>query len=192
MTEALPLICKIRPKGQFFPSPAQVQILHFPRVMSLSLAFSLTALIFYVPANMLPFMTIELYGNRQSSTIWQGIVTLIDSGSLTVGVVVFLASILIPLLKLLILFYLAASAGYGNHTDFKLKLLSFVEIIGRWSMLDIFLLAVLVSMLKLGRWTTVQPEPGSALFTLVVIFTMLASATFDQRTLQEDHNAKQA
>lgn len=158
----------------------------------MSLAFSLTALIFYVPANMLPFMTIELYGNRQSSTIWQGIVTLIDSGSITVAVVVFLASILIPLLKLLILFYLAASAGHNNNRVFKLKLLNFVETIGRWSMLDIFLLAVLVSMMKLGRWTTVQPEAGSALFTLVVIFTMLASASFDPRTLQEDHHAQQA
>lgn len=160
--------------------------------MTLSLAFSLTALIFYVPANMLPFMTIELYGNRQSSTIWQGIVTLVDSGSITVAVVVFLASILIPLLKLLILFYLAASTGHNNNRVFKLKLLSFVETIGRWSMLDIFLLAVLVSMMKLGRWTTVQPEAGSALFTLVVIFTMLASASFDPRTLQEDQHAQQA
>ena len=77
------------------------------------------------------------------------------------------------------------TAGTGVHRKFKLKLLSFVEVIGRWSMLDIFLLAVLVSLLKLGRWSSVQPETGSALFAAVVIFTMLASAVFDPSTLKE-------
>ena len=154
--------------------------------MTLSMAFSLTALILYLPANILPFMTIELYGNRQSTTIWQGIITLFDSGSITVAVVVLLASIVIPLVKLIILFYLALTASTGAHRNFKLKLLGFVEVIGRWSMLDIFLLAVLVSLLKLGRWSTVQPETGSALFAGVVIFTMLASAVFDPGSLKEN------
>lgn len=154
--------------------------------MTLSMAFSLTALIFYFPANILPFMTIELYGNRQSTTIWQGILTLLNGGSITVAAVVFLASIVIPFVKLTILFYLSFTAGSSTHRNFKLKLLHFVEIIGRWSMLDIFLLAVLVSLLKLGRLSTVQPEMGAALFAAVVVFTMLASANFDPHNLKEN------
>ena len=144
-----------------------------------TVAFSLTALIFYIPANFYPFMTVEFYGNRNSSTIWGGIVSLADAGSWFIAIVVFLASLLIPFLKLAILFYLAARAKTGKHRKFKVKLYEFVEVIGRWSMLDIYLLAVLVAMLKLGKFSTVEPEPGAMFFLFVVIFTMLASAKFD-------------
>lgn len=157
-----------------------------PKSAQLTLAFSLTALIFYVPANVFPFMTVELYGNRSSSTIWGGIVSLAESGSWFIAIVVFLASLLIPFLKLLILFYLSASAKNKTHPGFKTKLYHFVEAIGRWSMLDIFLLAVLVAMMKLGKFTTVEPEPGAGLFLMVVIFTMLASAYFDPQLLWEN------
>lgn len=143
-----------------------------------SLAFSLTALIFYIPANVMPFMTIELYGRRSSSTIWSGIVTLADDGAWFIAIVVFLASLFIPLLKLLILFYLSLTAQSESNHETKRKLYDFVEVIGRWSMLDIFLLAVLVSLVKLGSWAQVKPEPGAIMFALVVIFTMIASATF--------------
>ena len=76
-----------------------------PKSARLTLAFSLTALILYIPANIFPFMTIELYGNRNSSTIWGGIVSLAESGSLAIALIVFLASMLIPFVKLVILFY---------------------------------------------------------------------------------------
>lgn len=153
----------------------------------LSFVFSLTALIFYIPANIFPFMTIELYGNRNSSTIWSGITSLMEQRSYAIALVVFLASILIPILKLVILFYLAATGGNGKLPRFKMHLYQFIEAIGRWSMLDIFLLAVLVAMVKLGSWTTVEPGLGAAMFLLVVIFTMMASAYFDPRILWEKH-----
>ena len=153
------------------------------RSARLCLVFSLTALIFYVPANLFPFMTIELYGNRSSSTIWGGTVALAQAGSWGIAIIVFLASILIPLLKLLILFYLSLSAATGERPRFKTQLYRFVEAIGRWSMLDIFLLAVLVAIVKLSHWTKVQPEKGAAMFALVVVFTMMASAYFDPRVL---------
>lgn len=156
----------------------------------LTLAFSLTALIFYIPANIFPFMTVELYGNKSSSTIWSGIVSLVQDGSWPIALVVFLASMLVPFLKLLILFYLSLSAKNHVHSKFKTRLYFIVEAVGRWSMLDIFLLAVLVAVMKLGRWTTVQPEIGSLLFLFVVIFTMLASAKFDPKLLWKDENEK--
>lgn len=156
--------------------------------MTISLA--LTALIFYVPANLFPFMTIELYGRRNSSTIWGGIVSLVEAGSLFIAIIIFLASLVIPLMKLVILFYLAVGTRNLKRARFKTSLYRFVEAIGRWSMLDIFLLAVLVAMMKLGNWTTVTPEPGALMFALVVIFTMLASAYFDPRFILRNYNAQ--
>ncbi|MBC7371713.1 MAG: paraquat-inducible protein A [Bdellovibrionaceae bacterium] len=155
-----------------------------------SLAFSLTALVFYIPANIYPFMTIELYGNRHSSTIWGGIVELNNAGSWPIALIVLLASLIIPFFKLIILFYLALTANNHQHSRFKTRLYTIVEAIGRWSMLDIFLLAVLVAIMKLGPWTHVEPGLGSLLFAMVVIFTMLASAYFDPQLLWERENGK--
>lgn len=155
------------------------------RSPQLSLIFALTAMILYVPANIFPFMTIEMYGNRNSSTIWSGTTSLLEQRSYAVAVVVFLASILIPILKLLILFYLSFTGGNGQHARFKMNLYHFVEAIGRWSMLDIFLLAILVALVKLGHWAHVEPNIGSALFAMVVVFTTMASAYFDPRILWE-------
>ncbi len=159
-----------------------------PKSIEMSLAFSITALVLYIPANIYPFMTIELYGNRNSSTIWSGIVSLFESGAWAVAAVVFLASLFIPLLKLVILFYLALTARTKKHPHFKNKLYKMVEAIGRWSMLDIFLLAVLVAIVKLAPWAHVQPEFGSLMFLFVVIFTMLASAYFDPQLLWEEED----
>lgn len=155
-----------------------------------TLAYSLTALIFFIPSNLYPFMTVELYGNRNSSTVWQGVQTLIEDGSWPIALIVFLASIVIPLLKLLALFYLSLTAHNGANIQFKKRVYDTIEAIGRWSMLDIFLLAVLVAIMKLGRWTTVEPESGSYLFALVVIFTMLASASFDPQFLWKNQYDK--
>lgn len=135
-------------------------------------------------------MTIEMYGVRNTSTVWSGIVAIADSGSWAIAIIIFLASILIPLLKLLILFYLAFTAHSGARSEFKLKLYKFVEAIGRWSMLDIFLLAVLVAILKLGPMAHVEPGLGSFMFLLVVIFTMFASAVFDPKILKENSDEK--
>lgn len=159
-----------------------------PKSIELTLAFSLTALVLYIPANIYPFMTIEMYGNRNSSTIWSGTVSLFESGAWAVAFVVFMASLFIPLLKLAILFYLALTAHTKKHPQFKNKLYKMVEAIGRWSMLDIFLLAVLVAVVKLAPLAHVQPEFGSLMFLLVVIFTMLASAYFDPKLLWEEEN----
>lgn len=151
----------------------------------MTLIFSLTALILYVPANIFPFMTIEIYGSRNSSTIWSGVVTLFEDGSWGIAFIVFLASIVFPLIKILSLFVLSIAAHRKKNAVFHTKLFHFVEAIGRWSMLDVFLLAVLVAIMKLKPWTTVEPEVGALMFGFVVIFTMLASAKFDPQLLWE-------
>lgn len=154
-------------------------------------AFSLTAMIFYIPANLFPFMTMDLYGSRNSATIWGGIIQLAEADSWFIAGVVFLASMVIPLLKLLGLFYLSFRIEKHDKPLLKTRIYRVVEGIGRWSMLDIFLLAVLVAIMKLGPWTSVEPEVGSLMFALVVIFTMFASACFDTRLLWEKDNARQ-
>ncbi|WP_413560253.1 paraquat-inducible protein A [Bdellovibrio sp. HCB209] len=156
-----------------------------------SFAYALTALVLYLPANIFPFMTLEVYGNKTTATIWEGIVTLSRAGSWGIALIVFLASILIPFLKLIILFYLSLTAHNTSHRRFKTRLYEIVEVIGRWSMLDIFLLAVLVSIMKLGPWAHAEPGMGSWIFALVVIFTMLSSAYFDPSKIWEKSNDKE-
>lgn len=159
-----------------------------PKSLTKTLAFTLTAIVFYIPALMFPFMMMEVNGNRTSSTIWQGVVSLNETGAWFIAIVVFLASIFIPLLKLLILLYLCFTAQNGQNLRLKSGLYRFIEHIGRWSMLDIFLLAVMVAIMKIAPWTYVEPSIGSLMFCLVVVFTMFASASFDPRLLwKESH-----
>jgi paraquat-inducible protein A len=153
-----------------------------------SLVFALTATILYIPANIFPFMTLEVYGNKNTSTIWEGIVTLSETGSWGIAVIIFLASIVIPLAKLLILFYLGLTANRSTQKKFKTRLYNTVEAIGRWSMLDIYLMAVLVAIMKMGPWAHAEPELGSWMFALVVIFTMISSACFDPSTIWNNSN----
>lgn len=131
-------------------------------------------------------MTMEVYGSRSSATIWSSVVSLAESGSWLIATIIFLASIVIPFIKLFVLFFLSLTARHPKNKLLKTQLYRAIEYIGRWSMLDIFLLAVLVAIMKLGPWTSVQPEIGSAMFALVVIFTMLASASFDPRLLWKE------
>lgn len=136
-------------------------------------------------------MTFEVYGRHTSTTILGGIITLFEDGDWAIATVIFLASFLIPLLKLLALCYLSLVAKADKYVKFNVSLYKTVEAIGRWSMLDIYLLAILVAIMKLGPWNRVVPEPGALLFLFVVIFTMLASAKFDARRLWEGEHGTQ-
>lgn len=133
-------------------------------------------------------MTMELYGSRNSATIWSGVVTLTENGSWLIAAVVFFASMVVPVIKLLALFFLCLYPSNRKYALVKTQMYLAVEAIGRWSMLDIYLLAVLVAIMKLGPWTRVEPEVGSWMFALVVIFTLLASASFDPRLLWKEKN----
>lgn len=158
---------------------------HRPRPsVQQTVAYSLAALCLMLPANLYPFMIFEIYGNREEATIWGGCVSLARSGSWGIAILVFVASLVTPLLKILGLLYLSLTARNGKRPLFKTKVYHIIEIVGRWSMLDIFLLAVLVAIFKLGS-TQVEPGLGAPLFAAVVVFTMLASSAFDPRLLWE-------
>jgi paraquat-inducible protein A len=148
-------------------------------------AFSLAALILYVPANIYPILRMESYGVYSENTVWAGCVRLFEDGQWFVAGIVFCASILVPLMKLLGLFFLvsttrARSVWLQRERTWIHKA---IEIIGPWAMLDVFLLAVLVALVKLKQIATVLPGPGLLAFTAVVVLTILASSSFDPKLI---------
>ena len=155
-------------------------------------ALSLAALIFYVPANIYPILRMEYYGAYSESTVWDGCVKLFQSGQWLVAGIVFCASILIPLFKLLGLFFLVSTAKLKStrRQQERTWIFKIIEVIGPWAMLDVFLLSVLVALVKLKQLATVLPGPGILAFTAVVVLTILASASFDPKSIwQEPHKA---
>jgi paraquat-inducible protein A len=148
-------------------------------------AFAVAALILYVPANVYPIMRMHFYGAYSESTVWDGVVSLAQHNQWFVAAIVFLASIAIPLVKLSVLLYLVISTALqrGRRLRDRTRIYRFVEVIGPWAMLDVFLLAVLVALVKLGTIATILPGPGLIAFACVVVLTMLASASFDPKLI---------
>jgi paraquat-inducible protein A len=153
--------------------------------LHLTAALTLAALVLYVPANLYPILRMYWSGAYSESTVWDGVVSLAHSNQWFVAVIVFLASIAIPLFKLASLFYLVISAQLRSRAlpGLRTRLWRFVDVVGPWAMLDVFLLAVLVALVKLRTLATVLPGPGLAAFCAVVVLTILASATFDPRLI---------
>lgn len=142
----------------------------------LSLSLAISALILFVPANLFPFMTIELYGQKNESTIWEGVVSLWGAGEYFVSVVVFLASLVIPFIKLILLVLVAARVMKNSKvSDSDIYVHRALEILGRWSMLDVFLVAILVAVLKLADLVNVQVGFGSFLFLAVVLLSLISA-----------------
>src|SRR3989440_4307644 len=149
----------------------------------ITLALTIAALVLYVPANIYPILRMNLYGTYSENTIWDGVVSLMQYNEYFVAAIVFLASIVVPMIKLLGLLFLVASVrwGRGRRLRARTQIYKFIEAIGPWAMLDVFLLAVLVALVKLGDLGRVIPGPGLLAFTCVVVLTMLASQSFDTK-----------
>ena len=148
-------------------------------------ALSLAALVLYVPANVYPIMKMYLHGAYSESTVWDGIKILMDHHEWAVAIIVFMASMVIPLVKLAGLFSLVVTSrmGWGRRLRSRTHLYKFIDAIGPWAMLDVFLLAVLVALVKLQGWAEILPGTGLFAFTAMVVLTMLASAAFDPKLI---------
>jgi paraquat-inducible protein A len=148
-------------------------------------ALALAALILYVPANLYPILRMNWYGSYTENTVWDGVVSLARSNQWIVALIVFFASIVIPLAKIAGLFFLVASSRTGTPrwALARTRIYRFIDVIGPWAMLDVFLLAILVALVKLGQFATVLPGPGLLAFTCVVVLTILASASFDPKLI---------
>jgi len=146
-------------------------------------ALSLAALVLYIPANIYPILRMDYYGAYSESTVWYCCIRFFHDVLWFVDVIFFLASIVIPLVKLLGLFLLVATARSTRWQRERTRLYKFIDVIGPWAMLDVFLLAVLVAIVKLEQMATVLPGPGLVAFTAVVVLTILASMSFDPRLI---------
>lgn len=153
--------------------------------LQLTAAFSLAALILYVPANIYPILRMEYFGIYSESTVWDGVVKLYQDDQWIVATIVFLASILIPLIKLLGLFFLVlySKSRVVRRRREQTWIYRVIKAVGPWAMLDVFLLSVLVALVKLGRIATILPGKGLLAFASVVVFTILATACYDPRTI---------
>lgn len=148
-------------------------------------AWLIAGLIAYVPANLMPMMVTETLRDSSSNTIVSGVVALAEHGSYFVALVVFIASVLIPIVKFVLLGYLALTVGRRSALSLKDRkhLHDLVEIVGRWSMVDVFVVAVLAALVQLGALIAIEPGPAAAPFALMVVFTMLAANAFDPRLI---------
>jgi paraquat-inducible protein A len=148
-------------------------------------AFSLAALILYIPANIYPILRMNYYGAYSENTVWEGCVNLFKDGQWFVAGIVFLASILIPFFKLLGLFFLVITTKLGSARGRQQRtwIYKIIAVIGPWAMLDVFLLSILVALVKLQQIATVLPGRGLLAFTGVVLLTILASASFDPKLI---------
>jgi paraquat-inducible protein A len=146
-------------------------------------AYLVAAAILYLPANLLPVMESGGLFQAQSDTIWSGIVYLWKTGSPGLAAIVFAASIVIPAAKILSLAWLLVAAQRRSTRNplRRARLYRATAYIGRWSMVDIFVGAVLVGLVQFKAFATIVPGPGAIFFAAVVVLTMLASASFDPR-----------
>jgi paraquat-inducible protein A len=156
-----------------------------PHSLGRTWALVIAALIMYVPANTFPIMSVVLSGQGRPDTILSGIESLFAADEWVLAVLVFFASITVPVLKLLGLTYLMLSVqlGWRWRPRDRTILYRIIENIGRWSMIDIFMLSILVALVKLGAVATIEPGVGATSFAAVVVLTMFAAASFDPRLI---------
>jgi paraquat-inducible protein A len=155
-----------------------------------SLLFAATVL--YLPANLFPILTVIRFGRGQPSTIMEGVVELIQARMWPLAALVFLASITVPLLKLVSLtaMLITTHSGAVYQLRGRTRLYRFIESIGRWSMIDVFMITVLVALVHMGFIATVLPGPGAICFASVVVLTMFATGSFDPRLMWDAAHAQ--
>nr|WP_314483197.1 paraquat-inducible protein A [uncultured Pseudomonas sp.] len=151
-------------------------------------ALLIAASILYIPANVLPIMTVSSFGQGTPDTIMSGVISLLKHGMVPIAAVVFTASILVPTFKLIGIGLLLFSVQRRQPLSARQRIwmYRFIEFIGRWSMLDIFVIAILVAVVNFGRIANVEANLGAVAFATVVILTMLAALTFDPRLIWDN------
>ena len=139
----------------------------------------------YIPANILPVMIVIRLNREHRSTIIGGVQELIEYKMWPLALIVFVASIVVPVVKLLLLAYMliATQRGSPHALRRRTKMYRLVEVIGRWSMIDVFMITILTALVRVGEIASVIPEAGALCFCGVVILTMLAAASFDPRVM---------
>jgi paraquat-inducible protein A len=173
--------------GERLRCPRCADLLHRRKPQSLqrSWALLMAAVVCYIPANLLPIMSVTSLGSSQSDTIFSGVYFMLDQGMWPLALVIFTASIFVPILKLLILSFILLSVQLRSdwRPRERTRLYRVVEGIGRWSMVDVYVLTILVALVRLGNIASVQAELGAVFFCAVVVLTMLSAMSFDPRLI---------
>ena len=156
-----------------------------PHSLAITTVLLISAALLYVPANLLPVMDTRTFFDVESDTIMSGVLVLLHSGSWPIALLVFIASIVVPLLKILSLGVLLFTAWRGSPRRRlqRSELYRMVEFIGRWSMLDIYAVSLLATLVQVQSFAQVIVGWGAWAFAAVVVLTLLAARTFDERLL---------
>ena len=156
-----------------------------PNSITRTWALLVAAFIFYIPANLLPVTITTYLGSTQSDTIMSGVIFFMQTGSWGIALILFVASIVVPIAKLIVLSGLLLSVQRRSRwrPEERTRLYRITELVGRWSMLDVFVVTVLVALVRLGYLTTIEAGSGVVYFAAVVVITMIAAMTFDPRLI---------
>lgn len=167
--------------------PVCGSIVHQRKKNSISRTWALTAasIVLYIPANLLPVMDVQIFGDSTENTILQGVIQFYEHEMYFICAVVFVASFVVPIFKMAVLLYLLLTVHKGSRLSnmHKTRLCHILEYIGKWSMLDVYVVAVMAGLIKSGYMINITGGLGIVFFSAVVIMTMLASASFDTRLI---------
>jgi paraquat-inducible protein A len=155
------------------------------RATARAAALALAALLLYPAAMLLPVIEISKMGHTQNATILKGVVELMREGEWLVGLIVLVCSVVAPLAKIGGMFLVCVGGGISSQSQ-RQHVFRAIEWIGRWGMIDVLLVAVLVAAVKLGSWADVHAGPGALAFAGVVLLSLLASACFDPRAIWQE------
>jgi paraquat-inducible protein A len=164
-----------------------------PASLDRTWALMIAAIIMYVPANLLPMMRTESLVGVKSDTIMSGVIYFWHGHDYLVATIIFVASIFVPMLKLMILIYLLLAVRFQsistNHWQPEqcAKLYRIIEFIGRWSMIDVFVVSLLTALIQMQSIATITAGPGAVAFGVVVVLTMLAALSFDPRIIWDNY-----
>lgn len=151
-----------------------------------TVALLIASMVAYIPANLMPIMVVEqIGGSSERNTILEGVVTFWQLHAYPVAITIFVASVVIPILKMIALTWLCAAAGGWVRIDARrlTRIYWLTEVVGRWSMVDVFVVAVMVTLIQLGNLMVIHPGPAALTFAGVVILTMFAAMSFDPRLI---------
>ncbi|MGY0399484.1 MAG: paraquat-inducible protein A [Ostreibacterium sp.] len=159
--------------------------------LSSSVAYLLAAILLFFPANLIPIIKTTSLGATHSDTILSGIIYFWQTKSYFIAIVIFVASFITPLFKMLSMAYLCYTCYRQStqHILFRSKLYHFTELIGRWSMIDVFVVALLGALVKMGSLASIEPQVGIVAFALVVFLTIFATEKFDTRLIWDSSKA---
>jgi paraquat-inducible protein A len=155
-----------------------------PASLQRTVALTISAMLLYLPANLLPVLRVEstLKGSQQN-TILGGVAQFWRDGDYPVALIIFIASVMIPLLKFFAIGALCVGAYSGRWPRAMTRLYRVTDYIGRWSMVDVFVVAILVGVVQLGSVMTIYPGSGAFAFAGVVVLMMIAAHSFDPRLI---------